>query len=613
MTDPSVRDPRLLCFPVRAASRGMAWGCVLATLAGCASPSPLGQQGERELRRAVTEAAAREVAQAQREGKPIVITREPGAERIGIRPQFMPELDAMAGPKAYDGAKLPLGEDLLGSASRTVVLNLERAVRTAVEHNIAVQFARVSPAISEAQVTSAQAAFDWTLFSTLTLNKNDSPRVASTQGGGSTNNLASTTTQSQAQSTLGVRRQLIGGGRFTVQQDFSFTDDKTRNQVTSPDPASQLSFTLQFDQPLLRGMGSEVSRAEVRVAQNAERNAVQSLKRDLMRTVADTEKTYWQLAQAHKELLIQQRLLERGEKVRDLMIARTLNDANSAQVADAQARVERRKADVLRAQTNLKNASDRLKALMNDPDLPVGSELIVLPADGPIDAPLRFSLLDSIRSAVQYRPEVQQAILGIDDASIRRLVADNQRLPDLQLRLQARTSSLEDSPGDAYGQVWDGRFIDYVAGLVFEVPIGNRRAESELRRRSLERMQTVIAYRNTVQQVTQEVKTSLDRIALNYRLITQTQAGRVAAANALRVLLIEQETTAGITPERLDLEFSRQEQLASAEREEVQALADYNVAITDLYLSMGTLLDRNQIRFIVPTAEDAPWRSGEGR
>ena len=135
------------------------------------------------------------------------------------------------------------------------------------------------------------------------------------------------------------------------------------------------------------------------------------------------------------------------------------------------------------------------------------------------------------------------------------------------------------------------------------MPIGNRRAEAELRRRRLERMQSVLSYRNTVQEVVTEVKSALDRILLNYRLIAQTRDARLAASESLRVLVVEKDI-AGYTVERLDVELNREESLAQAEREEVQALIEYNTAIADLFQAMGTSLERNGVRFVVPTSDD---------
>ena len=362
--------------------------------------------------------------------------------------------------------------------------------------------------------------------------------------------------------------------------------------------------TVQWDQPLLRNAGSEVSQAELRVTRNAERTAVQTLRRDASRVVTDTEKAYWNLSRATRDLQILQHLLDRGEQTRKQLEERKLVDVNQTQIADATSRVERRRADVLRAQTQVRTLSDQLKAFVNTPEVPVGSEVVLLTRDEPVDAPVQFGLLDCLTNAVRNRAEVQSAILSIDDASIRQLVADSGRLPDLTLRLQARFAALDDNLGKAYDDLFpDGKFADYLVGLAFEMPLGNRRAEAEYRRRFLERSQQVIAYRNTLQQVVAETKAALHRVKLNYRLIEQTKTSRYAAADALRVQQVEKREGLGYTSDSLNRELNNQELLAQAEQAEVEALTEYNIAIADLFAAMGTAMARNNILFSAPSAE----------
>ncbi|GJQ29234.1 MAG: hypothetical protein HBSAPP03_11180 [Phycisphaerae bacterium] len=577
-------------------------GCALAGLVvgvGC-TPSPFRQETERSLRASVIDTAERELREAQSFPQRIVTTREDLIASLGIRPEFMPELQGMAGMASYDVAALHLGDDLLGRPTQVITLNLERVMRTAVERNIAVQFARLGPAISEAQVQAAEAAFDWTFFQTATWNNTNSP-IVSTAFTGSSSPVNSTNAESLTGAT-GVRRNLVGGGRLTTQVDLGYSDNNTPGQVARPNPSATSSFLIQWDQPLLRGAGSEVTQAEIRVARNAERGAVQTLRRDLIRILTDTEKTYWDLTRAVYDVLIIQRLLDRGIEVRRQLEQRLPLDANQAQIASARARVEQRRADLDRARRQVRLLSDRLKQLMNDPHLTVGSEVVVLPADRPVDQPVRFSLLDSLRQAVAYRPEVQQAMLAIDDASIRLIVARNARLPDLSMRLQVRWSGLDNDMSSAMTDTFGGNFIDYLAGLNFEQPIGNRKAEADARRRLLERSQTVLAYRNAVQTAAGDVKTALNRVNLNYALIAQMGSSRVAASEDLRVLQVEKDFRQGYTVERLDLELNRQEQLAARERDEIAALIEYNQSIAELFQSMGTTLERNNVSVVAPSS-----------
>ncbi len=577
-------------------------------LTGCASPgtSPFENRLQADLRRSMIDSTRRELAGAEAHPEAVVTTRENGEEGLGIPRAQLDEVKRQAGLGSYIGVELSMAEDLVGDPTRTVKVSLERVVKSAVERNIAVQYARLGPAVTSAQLLAAEAAFDWTFFSNLSFQNVNEPNV-------SANNSTASSQLQTTSASVGLRRTLVSGGRLTAQYDASYTDNKTGSTTFRPDPAIPTAFTIQWDQPLLRGFGSEVTQAEIRVTRNAERTAVQTLRRDLMRVATDTEKTYWDLSQAYQDVLILDRLLQRGIRVRDQLVQRAGLDANDVQIADANSRVTRRRSDVTRAQTQLALLSDRLKTLANDPAFPVGSTLVLTPVDMPVDQPIKFSLGESIRSALRYRGEIQSAIIAIDDASIRQVVAKNATLPDLSLRLQTKLSGLDDTLGESNGDIVDRDFVNYVVGLSFERPIGNRRAEADYRRRVLERMQTVLAYRNTVQQVTAEVLSALRQLTLFYRLIDQTHTDVLASAQVLRVLELEKEVgPAGFTIERLSLELDKQERLSQSEREEVQALVQYNSALADLFNAMGTTLERNNIQFVVPTADDVLGGRGSG-
>lgn len=567
---------------------------------GCSSPVAI--QTERDLRRAVVDSIRREISQAQQVPAIRTTERESGVERLKLKPELMPVYDQMAGPASYDKNSFPMDSDLLGQRQSTTPITLERAIRTAVVNNLQVQFARLAPVISESQVVQAQAAFDSVLFNNSEWNNVDEPRVRILQNG-ATSGLPVDQRQVATNST-GIRRPLISGGQLSFQQDLTYTDVNTPNGGNVPDNTKEVGWSLRLDQPLLRGFGSDVTLAQVRLARNAERDQICQLKQNLIKTVTDTERAYWQLVQTQRNLLILQRLYERGLKVRDQVRAREILDATPAQIADANATVERRIADIMRAQNAFRGASDSLKVLINDPAVPVGEETLLVPVDDALDAPISYSLLDVMLACTRNRPEMQQALLSIDNTSIRQEVADNARLPKLDLRLQMKFSGLDDNYGSAYDDTVDGRFIDYLIGLQFEQPIGNRLAESGYRQRRIERMQATIAYRNTVQQIILDAKRSLRAVVTNYRLIEQTRVSRYAQTEDLRSLEVEKQVVRGFDEQTLDLEFRRQEALAQAEQEEIAALTDYNIALAALYSAMGTALERNKVDFKVPDADD---------
>lgn len=593
---------------------GVASAVASAVIGGGCRSSPFAEESERALARSIDDAASRELAGSVASDRRMT-EREAGLDRLGIEPRFLAEIAAGYDPAAYEaalaaaaggdaGAGLAglLGEDLLGRPHRVVPMDLATAVSMGVSKNLDVQVATFGPAIAQASVVAAEAAFDWNLFSGVEWQDVDEESL--TIGGGQFRSASQTIS-----SNLGLTRRLQTGASITVREDYTYNDPRPISGGFGGDAFShRFGTTVAFEQPLLDGFGREVNRSEIRLAQNAERREVAQLRAQLIGTATAIERAYWELVRARRNLVIAQKLLERGEVVREQVRARLVNEATQAQVADAVATVERRRGDVLTARTALRRASDALKQLVNHPELPVGGEELVLPTDAAFDEPVEYGLFDSLETALSQRPEIDLAVLAIDDASIRQVVADNGRRPELNFAAEASANSSDRDAGSAFSGQNDGEFVDgFLFGLRLNQALGNRADEAGYRRARLERMRAVVEYRRTVQAVALELKNALDGVVLNYRLIDQARVSRIATAEALRTLEVEKTLVRdGFSVTRLNLELSQQEALAAAERAEIGAVVEYNIALADLSAATGTSLERNRIDFVVPEAADVP-------
>lgn len=573
----------------------------LVLLGACASP--FDDKADRDLRRTIRLSTEREVAEAAQSPEAQRLMRDDRVDQLGIKPETLAQLEEMAGPSSYAGRELPLGPDLYGRPQKVVRITMERAVSMAVQHNLNVEFARLSPAISQQQYVAADAAFDWVLFGSSQFNSVDQPRSDSSTSGFF--NGITTDEREQSEVQVGLRKPLIAGGTFTIQSELQNTATKTTGLSVRPNPTREANFVIQLDQPLLRGFGSDVAMAQVRLARNDERDSIAQLKSALLENVSRTEDAYWNLVRACWDLQILQRLLGRGEDVLGVLRSRT-QLAKPATLSNAAAAVEARGTDVVRGARVLRDASDRLKILMNDPEFPIGSETLLLPADLPIDQTVEFSLIDAVNSALANRPEMQRALLSIDNTSIRQQVADNARMPRLDARALVRFNGLGRNVGSPYTQIGEAEFVDYQIGVTFEQAIGNRAAEAVSRQRLLERLQAVKAFRNTVQAVIGDVKSTLRDVQTNYVLIARTRTTRIAAAEDLRTIEVEERIIQGLSPEFLNLKLGRQQALAAAEQQEISALVDYNSAMARLFTATGTALERNKIRFDVPSVRTDP-------
>ena len=564
-----------------------------AVLAGC--QNPLRQDADAELQRSLDATLSREAGSAAAPGPGFEAASETSTvfESLKARRQ---QLDSM-GPQSQDaGIGLDVGQDLDGKPPREVVLTLQQAIASCVQNNLGVQQARLEEAMSQSEIVKAEAVFDTVLFANGGYRRSNIPQPTLDLGGGGGGFLLNPTADQKIWNLeSGFEQRFATGTNLAVSTRMQGQEFSDPNDRITPNPSYLNSVNLTLSQPLLRNFGTDVNLANLRIARNQDRRALQFLRRSLLQSVARTEALYWQVYVSRASLVSARWLLKVGEDVRSLLERRREYDASLAQYADAVSKVEDRRAAVIRAERNLQRAVNELKRAMNDPRLPVGGSETIVAVDSPVDQPLKCSIADSLATALAENPDVAASLLSIDDASIGLDVADNGRLPQLDLQTSGALYGLAGDLGESWQELGDNDWIEWAVGATFRQPIGNRAAEAEYRRARLARSRAVILYKTAVQSAVLDVRNALQDAAASYRLIAQTRAQRLAAAENMRALALDEENIAQLTPEFLALKFFRQDGLAVTQVAEASALADYNVAIANLHAAMGTALERNRI------------------
>jgi len=558
---------------------------------GCVGP--LDQYGKTDaaLRNAVVvEHRKHLLALTDEQGGGVVIEVQRDVSEVETRldDERVEELNEMSGAAAYQGVAVQPGTDLAGQDDLKVVqLSLDEAIAMAVAGNLDLEVARLTPKIAEQQVIQAEAAFDGVFFADFDFSKLDIPQPDGTVPG-----LSNDIRQETLSLNTGVRQLLTTGG--TLQFDTTIARRKRLPSFFSVDEFYDADVLATLNQPLLRNFGTEVNTSQIVLSKNAEADAREQLREAMNELVNSVEQAYWNLDLTRQQVLIQQRLLDRTVAERNRLEERADFDVSPVRITEANSRVELRRADLIRVRAAVREASDQLKRLINSEELALADETLVLPNDKPVDTAIAFSLLDSVTTALERRPELAQSLLTISDAEVRQRLADNAVLPQLDLTASIGLNGIdEDDWPSAYDELSEGDFIDYILGLSFEQPLGNRSAKALASQRAFERNQAVLAYRRDAQDVVLEVKNALRGVLTNYELVGATRAARWAAADSLRSINVQEDVGVALTDEfLLDLKLSAQERLADAEFQEAQALANYMIAIAEMDRAKGVLIER---------------------
>lgn len=482
-------------------------------------------------------------------------------------------------------------------------MTLQEVIQRAAANNKEARVAGYEPAIEETRQIEAEARFDPAFFLNGTYEVN---RLLSPGQSGIQPSPFEPREFRILSGQTGIRQLLPTGAQAEWSYRLQSIQSNSEFQFFPPgDSTNAITFQnyylsellLRVTQPLLRDFGTDVNRARITISQNTRRASLLEFRRTLEEQLFNVEQTYWQLLQAENEVRIQQDLLDRSIDTYRIIESRFVNglDVSRVQVSQASSFVEAQRAVLLQAHRRVGDLSDQLKRLMNDDAFPVAGAVTILPADTPIVEQIEFNLADQIDTAMDNRPELGQQIARIRSTEITEEVGRNNLLPQLNFTGSVSFQGAGLNVGQALKDQRQWEDISSSLGLEFEIPIGNRAARAIYRRVQLQRLQAITQYKNLIDQVQQEVKTSLREVETTWDVIVQRRQARFAAADSL--LAIQQRAEAGeaLTPTFVQLQLDAQERLARAQAEEAAAVSDYNIAISRLERAKGTLLRYNNV------------------
>jgi outer membrane protein len=467
-----------------------------------------------------------------------------------------------------------------------VRMPLQEVMQRAVANNLDVRVAGYGPAIESTRVIEAEARFDPSFFVNSQFQRNDRDQAAAF------------TTDAQADiftTQVGVRQNLWSGGQAELRYQAGRTRLREGGAFTQINPFYENDLVLQVTQPLLRDFGNQVNRARINISRNNQRISLLDFRRQLEETAADVEETYWQLVQAERDVAITERLLDETTRTAELLWRRRGQDVTRVQLSQANASVEQRRAALITTRARVRDLSDRLKRLMNDPGIPVASQTLVLPATPPAQEPVRFDFEDLMNTALEHRLELGQQQLRVDSARIAANVARNNLLPQLNLVGSVSVQGLDEDFAGAFEEQMDFGNIGWAIGFQFEIPIGNRAARATNQRARLQQQQAIEQYRNLIEQIALDLRTAMRNVDTSWDQIAATRQARFAAEDAL--LAIQQREDAGemLSPTFVQLKLDQQERFAQSASAETQAVSNYNNSLSILERTKGTLLRYNNI------------------
>jgi outer membrane protein TolC len=486
-----------------------------------------------------------------------------------------------------------------------VRMTLQEIVHRAVINSNDIKVAAYQPAIDQTRVIEAEARFDPTFFANTQVQriiKATPYNIAGAQTQVESGTNFSVQKETDYTASIGVRQQLESGGSIELRNQTQLTynpqllNTSTFGTNFGHNPAIENEWVMQITQPLLRDFGNEINRARIVINRNNQRISLLDFRKQLEETIADMEKTYWDLVQAETVVKIQEDLVsETIDMARDLVGRRGPGgDVSRLQISQTEAQLDTRRTQLTRAKQRVKDLSDQLKRDMNDPEFAVSGPIIVLPASPPLEEQVHFDPKDVIDTALANRFELGEQQLRVDSATTALKVGKNNLLPSLNAAGSISVQGLGPNTADVLENQLQRDYVSWSFGVEYEIPIGNRAARATYQRALLQRAQAIASYAAAISTVTFDCSTAIRDVQISWEALSTDRQAVFSSADALSAV-DERYLREPRTPELLQLRLQFQDTYAQARRDEANSLASYNQALAKLELAKGTLLQYNNV------------------
>lgn len=469
-----------------------------------------------------------------------------------------------------------------------IELSLAQAIELALRNALDLDVASLRYAQSGFSIGGAEGLFDPSLTASVDANGNETPPTRSFQA-----------LKSETQSfNLGIGGLTKIGTEYSVGFGGRRSDSPTTTTVpgyVEINPTFSSGLTATVTQPLLRGFGKEVNTRLVVQSSLARDVSAWSFVASVQQAVQLVENAYWDLVYALANLEAKKEALERAKDFnRITKIKIDVGALAPIEIVQTEVTIAQREQEIILAEGQIGDAQDRLKRLLNVTDLAAWSRPIV-PTDRPSEEKVEIDVDAGIRTALETRPEVKQAVLDIESKKVG--VAFNR--DSLRPRLDAKGSYGLSGVGfnndairegssysDAFEQIAKADYPNWSVGLSFALPLGNRtaRANAAIAATDLELARTNLALLK--QNLGLEVRTAARNVDTARRSVAAARKARELAERNLDAerKKFDNGMTTSFTVAQV------QNDLTTARSNELLAIAGYLKSMVSWHKAVGDLL-----------------------
>jgi outer membrane protein len=465
---------------------------------------------------------------------------------------------------------------LLGSAGALLAqpapidLTLKDAIKLALERNLDLKVELYNPAMAEADIRRSLGIYD----PLLSLGLNYQRTV-------NTNTLGfRPITTDQAMANAGVTQLLPTGGSIGATANSGWIGNSTDYY------SNGVNFSVI--QPLLRNFGRESTELNIAVSRFGKEGSLDRFRTRLSDTVAQVRNDYFKLYNLREVLVVKKTSLALANQILDQTRGRVKAGVLAAyEILNAEFGAATREKDVIDAERAVR---DQMDVLRTELQLDPSRDIVIV--DQPTRENYPVAEDEALAQAVANRPELaaQRSAIKINDLQQR--VARNRTLPDLTLNADVGFGGFTQRFNRGLEQIASADNPNWDIGLQFSYPLGNRAAENDYIKSRLTLEQAQGQLQSLESGIARDVKAAIRLLASSYKQIDVTSRGRAYAEDRLNAFQKKNAVGLATTKDVFDVEND----LVTAKGNQIQAVVDYNNAITALWRVTGRILEQQGIK-----------------
>jgi outer membrane protein len=473
-------------------------------------------------------------------------------------------------------------------------LSVDDAVKLALEQNLGIQVERINPQIQDLTIAETRSSWAPTLTTNIASGSTDSPVTSAFAGG---QNLVN---DGRFETSFGVQQLLPTGANYSVSWDSTRTT--TTNFFNNFNPQLRSNVSLSVNQPLLRNWKIDNVRQQLQINERLREVSDVNLRATITQTMRNVKNAYWDLVFALNNLTAQRESLDLSRRLlADNEKRVQIGTMAPIDIVEAQAEVARNQETVIVAEAAIKQAEDRLRALILDPDTPDFWTVTLEPTDNAPYSVADLNIGTAVQRATANRSEVLQARNGLQQNDVTIQYLRNQVLPEINASatyglvgvggtqfeplnfsqlgggIPARNIVAARGFNSVLGDVFTNAYPAWTFGVQIGYPIGTSTSEANLAKARLQYSQAQAQLRNTELQIATQVRDAGRQVQTNRQRVETSRVSRELAERRLEAE--EKKLAAGI--QTTFFVFQAQRDLAQARTNEVKALLDYNKSMVD--------------------------------